>query len=614
MATGGTSALLSQISDDFLECKVCLEPYRRPKVLSCLHTFCQECLEQLHKRQGDSQHLECPTCRTKTELPGSGVTALKDNFFVQSLADAVKLHKTVKEKEGESSRVVCGLCESGQEAKSYCVDCREFLCDGCITMHARITNRSLNFGHRLITVDEVRSGEGLKAKPRTQPCKLHADEALKFYCETCKEAVCRDCIMVEHKDHSYTHLAKAIGGIKEELVAVLDKADKRLTELKGKQQEIVSKKSLLKDTVAQVEDSINKAAEQARKRLLDQVNAEQKELLQQVQNIDKKTEKEFCTVEDTVETAIVGLSNTTDFGHNVIAHGTDLEIISVKTEVHSRLQNLLQVSPDGMRVPKGEPWVRFLDTGAKTDDREPLVGKVTDGAAAGWGQNTPKSTRGRGAVTKGAFQLKKGEVLKILVGQEGVQNVWGSGVGGGGGTFVTREDNTPLIIAGGGGGSNMLSDRKATGDGTKETSGNPSSGRKAGGKDGAGAVQGGLGDVGGGGGGLLTDGASGEKKIGGKDGRKGGEGGRAFVNEGVGGRGSFNNADGGFGGGGGGYGWNGGGGGGGGYSAGGRGDDNVNHCGGGGGSFNSGEQPSGESGANDGPGYIVMTFSSNTVI
>ncbi|XP_035685738.1 E3 ubiquitin-protein ligase TRIM56-like [Branchiostoma floridae] len=379
MATGGTSALLSQISDDFLECKVCLEPYRRPKVLSCLHTFCQECLEQLHKRQGDAQHLECPTCRTKTELPGAGVTALKDNFFVESLADAVKLHKTVKKTEGESSRVVCGLCESGQEAKSYCVDCKEFMCDGCINVHGRIAALKR---HQVATIDEVRSGGGLRAKPRTQPCKLHADEALKFYCETCKEAVCRDCIMVEHKDHSYNHLSKVSGGIKEELAVILEQADKRLTELKGKQQEIVSKKSLLKDTVTQVEDSINKAAEQARKRLLDQVNAEQKQLLQQVQNIEKKTEKELFTLEDAVETAIVGLSNTTDFGRSIINHGTDLEIISVKTEVHSRLQSLLQVSPDGMRVPEGELWVGFLVADSVKANDLVLVGEVTKGFSA----------------------------------------------------------------------------------------------------------------------------------------------------------------------------------------------------------------------------------------
>ncbi|XP_066276425.1 uncharacterized PE-PGRS family protein PE_PGRS20-like [Branchiostoma lanceolatum] len=509
-------------------------------------------------------------------------------------------------------------------------------------------------------MDEVRSGEGLRAaKPRTQPCRLHVDEALKFYCETCREAVCRDCVMVEHKDHSYTHLAKAASGIKEQLSAALDEADRRVTELKDKQQEILSKKSFLKDNVTQVEASINEAA----KRRLDQVFAEQKELLQQVQNIEKKTEKEFCTVEDAVETAIVGLSNTTDFGRNVIAHGTDLDTITVKTELQSRIQSLLQVSPDDMRVPKGEPWVCFAADGAKTDgcllvgevfqgfratfttlgttgrlgptsvgqhsDGQDHDGLVTlqngiqlftvkhtgtyriqaSGAAAGWGVDTPKSVRGRGSLMKGTFPLKKGEVLKILVGQEGVQDVRGNGVGGGGGTFVTRDDNTPLIIAGGGGGGNRMSARKTTSDGTKETPGNPSSGGKAGGKEGAGAVQGAADDVGGGGGGLRTDGASGKNEFGGKDGRYGGEGGRAFVNGGVGGRGAYNNADGGFGSGGGGFGGNGGsGGGGGGYSGGGRGDDASKHCGGGGGSFNSGEEPSGESGANDGPGYVVMTF------
>ncbi|KAI8520796.1 hypothetical protein Bbelb_005500 [Branchiostoma belcheri] len=633
MATG-TSAFLSQISDDFLQCKICLEPYRRPKVLSCLHTFCQECLEQLHKRQGELQRLECPTCRDKTELPGSGVSALKDNFFVESLKDAVKLHKTVSETEGE--RAVCGLCELGEEpVKSYCVECKELLCERCITMHARITSKALNFGHQLMTVDQVRSGTGLKAvKPRTQPCKLHSDEALKFYCETCGEAVCRDCIMVEHKDHSYTHLAKAAGGIKEQLSAALDEADKRLNELKDKQNEILGKKSLLKDIVTQVEANINEAAEQTRQRLVNQVNAEQTDLLQHVEDIKKQTEKQFCTVEDAVETAIVSLSNTSDFGRNVVVHGTDLDIIGVKTEVQSRLQNLLKLTPDGMCAPEGEPWVRFVGNGAKTDHLV-LLGEVPEDFSATF---TTLGTTGRlgptdlgqhysgqdhdGRVTlqdgiqlftvkhTGTYKVEAaGNVLKILAGQEGVQDVPGRGVGGGGGTFVTRDDNTPLIIAGGGGGGNCLSSRKATSDGDKKASGNPSSGGKAGGKDAAGAVQGGSDDVGGGGGGLLTDGASGKNKFGGKDGRDGGEGGRAFVNGGVGGRGNRNNADGGFGGGGGGYGGTyGGGGGGGGYSGGGRGEESGGHCGGGGGSFNSGGEPSGEKGANDGPGYVVITL------
>ena len=56
------------------------------------------------------------------------------------------------------------------------------------------------------------------------------------------------------------------------------------------------------------------------------------------------------------------------------------------------------------------------------------------------------SKRGRGARVKGNFHLKRGEVLKILVGQEGGVNTASGGAGGGGGSFVVTDDNTPLLI------------------------------------------------------------------------------------------------------------------------------------------------------------------------
>lgn len=56
------------------------------------------------------------------------------------------------------------------------------------------------------------------------------------------------------------------------------------------------------------------------------------------------------------------------------------------------------------------------------------------------------SKRGKGARVKGNFHLKRGDVLKILVGQEGGVNTASGGAGGGGGTFVVTDDNTPLLI------------------------------------------------------------------------------------------------------------------------------------------------------------------------
>ncbi|XP_035671948.1 glycine-rich cell wall structural protein 1.0-like [Branchiostoma floridae] len=241
------------------------------------------------------------------------------------------------------------------------------------------------------------------------------------------------------------------------------------------------------------------------------------------------------------------------------------------------------------------------------------------GAAGGWDEaNSNENYRGYGAMMKGTFNLTQGDVLKILVGQEGVGTSGSLSTGGGGGTFVTRLNNTPLIIAGGGGGMQWLSRVYESCDGTTLTSGQRSykgtKGRagnsddevNAGGSDGHGATEG-KGYLGGGGGGLLTNGGSGYLFMPGS-GTIGGEGGYAFVNGGKGGRGLPRGytAEGGFGGGGAGSTPGKGSGGGGGYSGGGRGMPNMCECGGGGGSFNAGTNTSGKNGTNAGPGYATI--------
>ncbi|KAI8513021.1 hypothetical protein Bbelb_096600 [Branchiostoma belcheri] len=216
------------------------------------------------------------------------------------------------------------------------------------------------------------------------------------------------------------------------------------------------------------------------------------------------------------------------------------------------------------------------------------------GAAGGWDSaNSNKDNRGYGAMMRGNFKLHKGEVLKILIGQEGAETKGGLSSGGGGGTFVARFNNTPLIIAGGGGGMQWLSRQYASCDGTTLPSGQRSylgvKGREGNASDEVNA------------GGGRQFGARGS-------GTSGGEGGYAFMNGGKGGRGTGYNTDGGFGGGGGAYAPAKGSGGGGGYSGGGRGPNaGLCECGGGGGSFNAGTDKSGRNGKNDGPGYAVIT-------
>lgn len=110
------------------------------------------------------------------------------------------------------------------------------------------------------------------------------------------------------------------------------------------------------------------------------------------------------------------------------------------------------------------------------------------GAAGGYGTSSMNGRfRGRGAEMVGTFHLLKGEIIKILVGQEGGINLNDYASGGGGGTFVVRANNTPLIIAGGGGGGEQVKSRHSGCDASTGTAGRAGYMSWSGGSSGQGA-------------------------------------------------------------------------------------------------------------------------------
>ncbi|XP_052120715.1 E3 ubiquitin-protein ligase TRIM38-like isoform X1 [Frankliniella occidentalis] len=74
---------------DVLECEVCLDEFdsstRKPKLLSCGHTICLMCVEELHRKAAGTQPSNsflCPKCRRETR---SSPNELIDNFYIISM-------------------------------------------------------------------------------------------------------------------------------------------------------------------------------------------------------------------------------------------------------------------------------------------------------------------------------------------------------------------------------------------------------------------------------------------------------------------------------------------------------------------------------------------------
>ena len=80
MATAMTEAL---------SCPVCYEYLNDPKILTCGHTICRKCLEDIYQSEL-SRQLTCPMCRHVTTVPEGNISKLPTNITLKSLVEDFK--------------------------------------------------------------------------------------------------------------------------------------------------------------------------------------------------------------------------------------------------------------------------------------------------------------------------------------------------------------------------------------------------------------------------------------------------------------------------------------------------------------------------------------------
>ena len=73
--------------EKILECPICLEQIKNPKMLPCQHSFClKNCLENLVEYKIHPV-LMCPLCREIYDVPINGVSGFPNNYILQNLLE-----------------------------------------------------------------------------------------------------------------------------------------------------------------------------------------------------------------------------------------------------------------------------------------------------------------------------------------------------------------------------------------------------------------------------------------------------------------------------------------------------------------------------------------------
>ena len=356
MAEKSTTKEALKKLDAQLECSLCLDNFKEPKLLPCFHVFCKSpCLEKLVSKDGQS--LQCPTCRYIVPLPAKGVSGLQSDFHIDHLFEI----RDAFNKAAESTDTQCGDCENGK-ATGYCRDCEQFICEDCQAAHRAL---KITKSHKIITLGEVQAQATNLIPPKrlVSYCPRHPENVLKIFCETCSVVICNDCTIRLHKDHNYDLVGEVFTKHKEEIVSGLKPVKEKLDNVQQALRAFDTRAKEINEQRVTVEANIHKEFDQ-QQRLLDQQRIE---LVGELDSLTQQKLKSLAAQRDQVEIAQVKLTSCLEYAEGGLETGTEGEVLAMKAPVLNRIEQINAEFDPATIQPETKADIQLL-----TDGKEQL--------------------------------------------------------------------------------------------------------------------------------------------------------------------------------------------------------------------------------------------------
>ncbi|XP_044834950.1 protein PML-like isoform X2 [Mauremys mutica] len=339
-----TVALLSQVSPgslqtqvmeeefQFLICQGCQKEPRNPKLLSCLHTLCADCLEE-NKPVG-----QCPICHAP--IPQASGIPDQDNLLFANLQAKLSTYQKII----QGNDLVCDNC--GQEGEFWCSDCEEFLCVKCFETHQRYLKRE---SHEAKAVRDLKVGSAKeflggsrKLSNLSCPNPTHANQMLSIYCRECQKPICCICALLDSR-HTGRHC-----DIKVEI-------QQRQQELGSVSEELKKKEELFQDAYCNLKrkadhlDQVrNETQELIRKRveqMVQLIREKEQELLEMVERQHHLGNEELEGKLQQTEAVLKRMGASKQLVEKMHLYASDQEVMDLHSFIKGSLEELRKLQP-----------------------------------------------------------------------------------------------------------------------------------------------------------------------------------------------------------------------------------------------------------------------------
>ena len=216
-----------------LTCSICLDTYTEPKTISCLHTFCCECLDR-HARVSQRQgKFRCPECQAEIDLPeGNRFDLLPNSFFHKSLLGVL---------EAEDRQVI--------------------------------------------------------PRQQQETCSQHTKERVRYYCSSCEACICPICVAEDHRGHAFDVLEKAVQEEKKNILSTVQTIKEKanlfraeLRKLEKTSEDVEMIIAIAKQEVSEATERVITKTRQQEKQLLESLEMTRRRRIKRINSAKQELE------------------------------------------------------------------------------------------------------------------------------------------------------------------------------------------------------------------------------------------------------------------------------------------------------------------------------------
>lgn len=337
---------------DYVKCSICLGTFADPKTISCLHTFCCECLKKHALASQRDGKFRCPECQAEFAIPDR-FDKLPTGFLQNSLQSLLAIQQS-----SDGGAIRCNNCSVQSAETNFCFQCAKFMCPDCANAHEVM--RKIAFqGHKVKSVQRF-APEDYEALLRRQSfCSqpYHEREVTRFFCIHCQAPVCQICIVTDHKNHTVDPLDKAADAVKAKVMEEAGFLEEKTAVCNDMIRELEQRASVLESNTNAAKRFVSQTAE----KMIAKIREGEQEAMITLENTHALRMEKFDAAQTQIQSLVKQLNQAVVFVKNLVQRSSGLDIMQSKVNMEKRFEELIKTQVPKTCAPVSS-FVKFVST------------------------------------------------------------------------------------------------------------------------------------------------------------------------------------------------------------------------------------------------------------